>query len=193
MKQIQIWKAQGIREDPPPSIAIIIDQEIGPDVLGVTTDNVLERSEEEFWAQAKLLSEALYDTLPQGTRWRLIVQLMLKEVTLFYGNAMMPLDSALLNWLGTLEDPILFRSQGKWHLDMSDAILESDKFSGVTVREALSNGLIAQAKPSGPIPQVEIISSDGTIETRPINHPDVLEALRTPGHSVRGVSDGSHA
>jgi hypothetical protein len=38
--------------------------------------------------------------------------------------------------------------------------------------------------------QLEIIGTDGTVHyTRPHDHPDVWEALNTPGYSVRGTGE----
>ena len=38
--------------------------------------------------------------------------------------------------------------------------------------------------------QVEIIGTDGKVHyTRPHEHPDVLEALKTPGYTVRGANE----
>lgn len=38
--------------------------------------------------------------------------------------------------------------------------------------------------------QLEIVGTDGTVHyTRPHDHPDVWEALNTPGYSVRGIGE----
>lgn len=106
-------------------------------------DFSLKRCEEMFWEQAQLLVDALYHSLPQGTRWRVIIELMKREQNLYYGVQQIPLDAALLNWLEEKRDTVELRYD-----DVQLWILEdqnTNQWQGADIREVLTRASMEKA------------------------------------------------
>lgn len=80
MAAVAIYKASPItRNEPVEDMAIVIGGDI-PEC------NTLEEAENFYEGQASTLAKALFESLPQGTRWRLIIELMKLETKLYRGR-----------------------------------------------------------------------------------------------------------
>lgn len=80
MKQVNLSIAESIGDTYPQPVTIIINDKI-PEA------KTLDQSREFYTEQAAILARSLFDSLPQGTRHRLLIELMQLEVqnSLFKG------------------------------------------------------------------------------------------------------------
>lgn len=75
MKFVKIHMAEGIGQTMPQPVSLEIDTELP------STDEIksLDEIESLFARDASLIAEALYNSLPQGARLRLVIELMKLE------------------------------------------------------------------------------------------------------------------
>ena len=78
MKEIQISQAQPLGDQKPQDVTIKIDQS---KVINSDGNNI-EAIENNFKFEAKMLHDALLNSIPQGTRHRLLILLLTDAVNL---------------------------------------------------------------------------------------------------------------
>src|SRR5438132_973349 len=108
------FKADPILTDKPVrSITIMIDEPVkeGLEAIRKTGEDILQLSDTAFWEQARRLANCLYQSLPQGLRYRLVVEMMKIEARNygFFGIDIVPHDSQLLNWLESKRQTVELR------------------------------------------------------------------------------------
>lgn len=97
-KVLHFFKASPIGDVPVEPVTMIFDKNLD-EAKFEGAPMPLEVWERDAWAEAETMAEALYHTIPQGVRYKLLIELMKREVQLFHGIDVIPRDQRLIDWL----------------------------------------------------------------------------------------------
>jgi hypothetical protein len=159
-KELHFSKATPIGDVPVEPVTLIFDK----DAEAQYKDRPLSEWESNSWAEAEEIAQALYQTIPQGIRWKVIIELMKREQRLYAGIDHVPRDHELIDWLEGMvrsTEISIYEQGGAAVLDFKQSI-DSDP--------------------------VEVINRDNPGERIRIDRPPTMEVTgRFRGRTVRDV------